>query len=134
VRWRVRKARFDRCGPILALGAIEPPMGNDSDTGPVIVPSEVSDLVAHASIAVTPAVQIFEVDTARLQQVLRSRDIISCAQGVIMARHHLKAEDADAFLRRTAVREDRRLLDVAAEVVASTREPTDPAGAEGHRP
>lgn len=57
----------------------------------------------------------------RIDEALASREVIALAQGAIMAREALSAEGAHASLRRLSQRSGRPLLDVAAELVASTQ-------------
>ena len=58
---------------------------------------------------------------ARLAESLRVREVIALAQGIVMARETLNAEEAYATLRRLAVSQDRTFAELAADVVASTR-------------
>lgn len=78
--------------------------------------TEASLVLTHAGVGAS------EDDlAARLGESLRVREVIAQAQGILMFREALSAEEAYASLRRFAVRKDRTLADLAAEVVASTR-------------
>lgn len=56
---------------------------------------------------------------AQLHEALRSREVIAQAQGVLMGREHLSANDAIAQLRRTARKTDTTVRRVAEDTVAS---------------
>lgn len=53
-----------------------------------------------------------------LKKALESRETIGLAAGVLIATHHLEPEAARAELLRRASSEQRRLVDVAAEILA----------------
>jgi AmiR/NasT family two-component response regulator len=53
----------------------------------------------------------------QLQQALRSRDVIGQAKGVLMVTAHLSADEAFQLLVRQSQRTNRKLVEVAAEVV-----------------
>lgn len=57
---------------------------------------------------------------AQLDLALRTRELIAQAQGVLMSRDHISADDAAAHLRRTARAADLPLRQVAARIVKST--------------
>ena len=57
----------------------------------------------------------------QLQTAMASRAVIEQAKGVLMARDGVDEEAAFALLRDRSQRENRKLRDVAADVVASTR-------------
>lgn len=58
---------------------------------------------------------------AQLEQALSSRALIDQAKGIIMARQGCDADEAFALLRRTSQASNRKLREVAAEVVARAR-------------
>lgn len=62
-----------------------------------------------------------EVDQ-RVDTALRSREIIAQAQGVVMDRDGLTADEAHATLRRFSLNRDQPLAELAAEIVASTQQ------------
>lgn len=64
-----------------------------------------------------------EALAGRLDEALVAREIIARAQGVIMEREGVSAEDAFATLRRRSVEGERRLRECAEDIVASTRRP-----------
>ncbi|MBO0730266.1 MAG: anti-sigma factor antagonist [Acidimicrobiaceae bacterium] len=57
----------------------------------------------------------------RVDRALRTRDIIAQAQGVVMDREGLNADEAHATLRRLSLNRDQPLAELAAEIVASTQ-------------
>jgi signal transduction protein with GAF and PtsI domain len=64
---------------------------------------------------------------AQLEDALRSREVIAQAQGVLMARGRLSANEASAQLRRTARDAEMTVRRVAEETVASTADPGPPS-------
>ena len=55
-----------------------------------------------------------------LQRAVESRDLIGQAKGILMVRQQVGSEEAFAILRRASQRSNRKLRDVAAQVVAGT--------------
>ena len=55
---------------------------------------------------------------ATLREALETRTVIGQAQGILMARQKIGAEDAFDILRRASQRTNRKLRDIAAEMVA----------------
>lgn len=53
----------------------------------------------------------------QLQEALRSREVIAKAQGILMVRQHCTSEEAFDLLRQGSQRSNRKLRDVAAEIV-----------------
>jgi ANTAR domain/GAF domain len=82
-----------------------------------------SGFAAHATTILTDAgVGISDRDvTERLAAVLRGREAIAQAQGILMDRNRISPSDAYAMMRRSAVGSGQPLAEVAAEVVASTQ-------------
>jgi GAF domain-containing protein len=74
-------------------------------------------LAAHASVAIASAESLDNLQTA-----LKTRTTIAVAQGVLMAIYDLDAEDAFRYLRRLSMDGNRKLLDVAYDVVAQRHE------------
>lgn len=64
---------------------------------------------------------------AQLHEALRSREVIAQAQGVLMGREHLTANEAMAQLRRTARETDTTLRRLAEETVAAATIPERPS-------
>lgn len=60
----------------------------------------------------------------QLVDAAASREAIARAEGVIMAWHGCSADEAFAILRRTSVRDNRPLRDVAEELLASVQRPS----------
>jgi GAF domain-containing protein len=74
-------------------------------------------LAVHASVAIAMTQTVDDLHTA-----LQTRKIIGHAQGVLMAVYDIDAEDAFRYLRRLSMEGNRKLFDVAAEVVAQRHE------------
>jgi GAF domain-containing protein len=62
-----------------------------------------------------------------LNQALHSRSIIDYAIGILMANSHRGPEDAFQMLVRASQRENRKLRDIAAEIVARTNNGSSPS-------
>jgi anti-anti-sigma factor len=77
---------------------------------------EASTILAQAGIDVSDD----QIDR-RLADALSSRAIIAQAQGVIMARGKISAEEAHGLLRSLSVRAGRPMRDLAEELVSSTK-------------
>ena len=69
---------------------------------------------SHAAIALAAAQKLQGVETA-----LINRDVIGQAKGILMERYKLNAEQAFAFLTRLSQTANRKLVDVAQELVRS---------------
>lgn len=78
-------------------------------------------LAAHASLALQAATAYFSHrDLARqLQEALPARAVIEQAKGMLMAERRCSADDAFAELVRRSQHSNRKLREVAAEVVAA---------------
>ncbi|GGI05190.1 GAF and ANTAR domain-containing protein [Egicoccus halophilus] len=72
----------------------------------------------HASIAMRAA-----MTEAGLHTTIRSRDVIGQAKGIIMARHHMTADMAFDLLRRVSQDRNRKLVELAHEVVETGQLP-----------
>ena len=59
-----------------------------------------------------------ELTNRHLEEALASRDLIGQAKGILMAREGIDADAAFDILRRASQRTDRKLRDIAAEVVS----------------
>ena len=57
---------------------------------------------------------------AQLQEAVATRDVIGQAKGILMATESISADEAFAILSRASQRENRKLRDVAAEIVTNT--------------
>ena len=84
--------------------------------------TEASGILTDAAVEVSA-----EEVAARLSDALRAREVIAQAQGVIMEREGLSAEDAFAHLRRSSRTADMAMLQYADDVVASTRRHITPS-------
>ncbi|MHA3703774.1 GAF and ANTAR domain-containing protein [Jatrophihabitans sp. YIM 134969] len=62
----------------------------------------------------------------QLQEALASRAVIDQAMGIVMATRRCTAEDAFAFLRRTSQNANRKLRDVATDLVGAVAEGRGP--------
>jgi len=69
--------------------------------------------------------------SARISDALRSRLVLAQAQGVLMGRHHMTADDATNMLHRMARAAESSVLEHATVVVASTQD-VGPVEARGH--
>jgi ANTAR domain len=56
-----------------------------------------------------------------LAAAMEHRGVIEQAKGVLMGEHHVTADEAFGLLRRRSQAENRKLRDIAAEVVAGTQ-------------
>lgn len=77
----------------------------------------------QASVAMANA-QLYDTAyriTQQLQEALTSRAVIDQAKGILMAEHHVTANEAFELLRRSSQRENRKLRDIAQGIVDSTR-------------
>ncbi len=74
----------------------------------------------HAAVALAAAQQEHQLTTA-----LASRNIIGQAKGIVMERFHLDATRAFALIARLSQKENIKLHDIAAKLVADV--PTSPA-------
>ncbi|HET9732086.1 MAG TPA: anti-sigma factor antagonist [Acidimicrobiales bacterium] len=68
--------------------------------------------------------------SSQMEKALESRDTIARATGVLMARDGLDPDEAFALMRRIAVRDDRSIHDVAADIITSTRTDRGPRPAD----
>ncbi len=62
-----------------------------------------------------------------LDEAMRSRAVIEQAKGIVMARSSISADAAFDVLRRVSQRENRKLRDVASDLVERTHRPGTPA-------
>jgi len=79
-------------------------------------------LAEQASVAVANAEVYWRTKelTDELEQALQSRDVIGQAKGILMAREGFNADQAFDVLRRASQRSNRKLREVAEEIVQST--------------
>jgi hypothetical protein len=81
-----------------------------------LLATEASALLAHAGLGVTD-----DQMTIRLQDALRSREIIAEAKGVIMEREDISEKEAFDMMRRSSRSSNQPLRDGARDVVDSTQ-------------
>ncbi|HVM14477.1 MAG TPA: GAF and ANTAR domain-containing protein [Egibacteraceae bacterium] len=86
-------------------------------------PKEIEVAERFTRHAAATAANATTLSTARhtqrtLEESVATRELIGQAQGILMARHNCTAQRAFAMLRRSSQRSNRKLRDVAAEVVA----------------
>lgn len=81
---------------------------------------------SQAEVVLTNAMELARSEhvNVTLQRALETRTVIGQAQGVLMARQNITAQEAFDILRRASQRTNRKLRDIAADIVASV---TDPA-------
>jgi GAF domain-containing protein len=72
---------------------------------------------AVLSIAVRQAQQV--ALTSQLREALASRAVIDQAMGILMAQQRCTADDAFALLRRTSQNRNRKIRDIAADIVTA---------------
>lgn len=83
--------------------------------------TDVAEVIAVAVANADAHAQLF--DQARNMRVaMESRAVIEQAKGVLMAQRHVDAEQAFEILRDASQRYNRKLRDIAAGIVESTRE------------
>lgn len=88
--------------------------------------SEVARLLAaQLTATVANAIAFAELvqTNAELHDALDTRTVIGQAQGVLMAREGISEDAAFDVLRRASQRTNRKLRDIAAELIAGTRAP-----------
>jgi anti-anti-sigma factor len=83
--------------------------------------AQASTVLLAAAVDVTDA-QLDE----RMREALETRDLIARAQGVLMVRDHVTAEEAFGILRRRGRHPDVPVRQLAADIVASTVPPAAP--------
>lgn len=84
----------------------------------------------HAAIVLANAMAYWDAYllSENLNEAMKSRAVIEQAKGVIMAQSRVDADTAFDILRRASQRSNRKLRDVAADVVARFSAPQDPGG------
>jgi GAF domain-containing protein len=137
-RWPefLRHARAEGVGSILAfplivrqdgLGALNLYAESERAFGP---PEERIGLAfaAHASITLSHAQGYWREEQARqhLEVALTTRGVIDQAKGVLMARTGRSADEAFESLRRASQRSNRKVFDLAQEIVDSTQKALPP--------
>ena len=80
-------------------------------------------------VALAVETQLREHDVHHLRVALETNRIISTAVGILMARHHLDADEGFALLRQVSMHTNTKLRDVAVEVQLTGALPPRPAHA-----
>jgi AmiR/NasT family two-component response regulator len=62
----------------------------------------------------------------QLEEAVRGQGSIGIATGLVMAQHHVEADDAFAILRRASQDSNRELGDIAEDVISSGRQLLEP--------
>lgn len=92
---------------------------SDADQATAVLFAQSGATVLANSSAYWKAYELGET----LEQALRSRAVIEQAKGILMARSKLTEGDAFELLRKASQRENRKLRDVAADIVARVVDP-----------
>ncbi len=100
----------------------EVPLGGDELTR-----AEAFATTAAAALAAAVTYAAAVEDAANARAMMESRAVIEQAKGVLMARFGIDAETAFARLRETSQHSNRKLRDLAAEVVAEASDPKRPS-------
>jgi GAF domain-containing protein len=82
-------------------------------------------LARQAAVVLANAATVMSAQLANqhLEQALESRDLIGQAKGILMVRQSMTADEAFDILRRASQRSNRKLRDVAADLVAGVDRP-----------
>lgn len=90
-------------------------------------------LADQAAVVLANVAALSEAELANraLRRALRTQELIGQAEGILMARQHIDGDAAFDVLRRASQRTNRKLRDLAAEIVDSVSRPAPgpPAGA-----
>ncbi len=81
---------------------------------------------AHAAAVLANAIELTTAAklNEQLNEALRTREVIGQAQGILMLRHGVTTEEAFDMLRRASQRSNRKLRDVALDIVERVQQPT----------
>jgi GAF domain-containing protein len=84
-------------------------------------------LASQAAVVLANAATLMTAETANehLRVAMETRDMIGQAKGVLMARQHMTADEAFDVLRRASQRTNRKLRDVAIDIVKQVTHPQD---------
>lgn len=85
----------------------------DTTSGPDELARDLAG-VEHIGLALRMVARI-----AHLEEGMRTREVIGQAQGIVMERHGLTAEESMAFLRRASQQSQVKVRDLAVELTAS---------------
>lgn len=112
-------------GPVGALNIysnLDRAFGAQEQELAALFATEASGILTDAAVDVSA-----EQVAGRLYGVLRSREVIAQAQGVVMEREGVSAEDAFVQLRRSSRHADMPMRQYAHDLVASTRRQVTPS-------
>jgi GAF domain-containing protein len=86
------------------------------------------DLASHAAVVLANAAALMsaELTNEHLRVALETRDMIGQAKGILMARQGVSSDEAFDVLRRASQRQNRKLRDVATDVVNQVTQPEEP--------
>jgi GAF domain-containing protein len=86
------------------------------------------DLAAQAAVVLANAAALMNAELANehLRMAMDTRDMIGQAKGILMARQGLSGDQAFDVLRRASQRQNRKLRDVAMDVVKQVVHPRTP--------
>jgi GAF domain-containing protein len=82
--------------------------------------------LAHQAAIVVANAQAYwgaKQESEHLQKAMESRAVIEQAKGILMTQSRVSADDAFELLVRASQRENRKLRDIAAEIVARVQQP-----------
>ena len=85
----------------------------------------ITSFAAHAAVVVSNVVAYWEAfERARdLTAAMEHRGVIEQAKGILMGTHRITPDEAFGLLRQRSQTEDRKLRDIAVDVVSATRRP-----------
>jgi GAF domain-containing protein len=86
------------------------------------------ELAFQAAIVLANAAALMSAESANenLRIAMETRDVIGQAKGILMARQSLNSDEAFDVLRRASQRSNRKLRDIAMEVVGRVAHPDEP--------
>jgi GAF domain-containing protein len=105
----------------LYSAAAEGVEGSSAETSRLLA-REASVVLANASALMTA-----EQANHQLLEALMTRDVIGQAKGILMAREGLSADEAFDVMRRASQRTNRKLRDMAAEIVGGVGRRGEPS-------
>jgi GAF domain-containing protein len=101
-------------GALTIYSAFPAPLGADEERLAELLARQ-----ASATLACASALEAAERMTAQLREALETRDLIGQAKGILMERESCAPEEAFDMLRRASQRTNRKLRDVANDLVSS---------------
>jgi hypothetical protein len=110
--------------PARSVGALNIYSNSEGAFGPAQL--TLAELFAEQASGIVNASLTDQEAGARLVQALADREVIAHAQGVLMGRHRMSADDAAAALFRAARDAKLTVREHAANVVASTAPVSEP--------